>query len=66
METLIEILIHHVWAGENSNPNQLTLDEVIIQQQKRKNVQSRLPEERTVLQHFRLVSGAYNCFLSYT
>ena len=58
-------LIHCVWAGENSNPNQLTFDEVRIQTQKRKNVRSRLPEERTILQHFRRVSGAYKYMLSY-
>ena len=36
-----------------------------IQTQKRKNVRSRLPEERTILQHFRRVSGACKYKLSY-
>ena len=58
-------LIHCVWAGENSNPNQLTFDEVRIQTQKRKLFRSRLPEERAILKHFRRVSGAYKYMLSY-
>ena len=57
--------IHCVWAGENSNPNQLTFEEVRIQTQKRKNVRSRLPEEGTILQHFRRVSSAYKYTLSH-
>ena len=36
-----------------------------IQTQKRKNVRSRLPEDRTILQHFRRVSGACKYKLSY-
>ena len=58
-------LIHSVWAHENSNTNQLTFDEVGIQTENRKNVRSRLPEKRTILQHFRRVSGAYKYMLSY-
>ena len=59
-------LIHCVWASENSNPNQLTFDEVRIRIKKRKNVRARLPEERIILRQFRWVSGAYKYLLSYT
>ena len=33
--------------------------------QKRKNIRSLLQDERTILQHFRRVSGAYKYMLSY-
>ena len=36
-----------------------------MQTQKRKSFRSRLPEERTILQHFRRVSGACKYMLSY-
>ena len=36
-----------------------------IQTQKQKNVWSRIPDERTILQHFGRVSGAYKYILSY-
>ena len=36
-----------------------------METQKRKSFRSRLPEERTILQHFRRVSGACKYMLSY-
>ena len=36
------------------------------QTQKRKNLRSRLPNETTIFQHFRRVSGAYKYMLSYS
>ena len=58
-------LVHCVWLGENSDPSKITFDELRRQTQKRKNIRSRLPDEKTILQHFRRVSGAYKYMLSY-
>ena len=58
-------LAHCVWLGENSDPSKITFDELRRRTQKRKNIRSRLPDEKTILQHFRRVSGAYKYMLSY-
>ena len=50
-------LIHCVWIGKNSDPRRISFDELRKQTQKRKNLRSRLPNETTVFQHFRRVSG---------
>ena len=59
-------LIHCVWIGENTDPTKISFDDLRKQTQKRKNLRSRLPNETTIFQHFRLVSGAYKYMLSYS
>ena len=59
-------LIHCVWVGENTDPTKISFDELRKQTQKRKNLRSRLPNETTIFQHFRRVSGAYKYMLSYS
>ena len=59
-------LIHCVWVGGNTDPTKISFDELRKQTQKRKNLRSRLPNETTIFQHFRRVSGAYKYMLSYS
>ena len=59
-------LIHCVWVGENTDPTKISFDELRKQTQKRKNLRSRLPNETTIFQHFRWVSGAYKYMLNYS
>ena len=51
-------LVHCVWLGENLEPSKITFDELRRQTQKGKNIRFRFPDENTILQHFRRVSGA--------
>jgi len=58
-------LIHCVWQNKKSTPEEKTFNDVRLKSSQVKNKRSRLPEEFTLLNHFRRVNGAYKYMANY-